>query len=93
MRPSLLRAGFARDALNYLILNLQWSLMSFAGVYGLRVARLPSKSCQTSKTRMRAQLDIRTERLAHTSGRAGARSASEMQSYWLEKSKSKSKNV
>ena len=45
--------------------------------------------CQTSKTRVRARLDIRTERLAHTrmyvASRQGARSASEMQSCWLDK--------
>ena len=37
---------------------------------------------------MRARLDIRTERLAHTcSVPSGARSASEMQSCWLDNSK------
>ena len=44
--------------------------------------------CQTSKTRVRARLDIRTERLADTpyvASRQGARSASEMQSCWLDK--------
>ena len=50
------------------------------------VAVIPNP-CQTSKTRVRAQLDIRTERLAHTHvvSRQGARSASEMQSCWLDK--------
>ena len=41
--------------------------------------------CQTSKTRVRARLEIRTGRLAHTASRQGARSASEMQSCWLDK--------
>ena len=56
--------------------------------------------CQTSKTRVRARLKIRTRRLAHTASvahtasshslahtasRQGARSASEMQSCWLDK--------
>ena len=47
----------------------------------------PRFFCQTSKTRVRARLDIRTERLAHThvASRQGARSASEMQSCWLDK--------
>ena len=50
-----------------------------------RAARRVSLVCQTSKTRVRARLDIRTERLAHTSHQ-GARSASEMQSCWLDNS-------
>ena len=37
--------------------------------------------CQTSITRVRARLEIRTERLAF---RQGARSASEMQYCWLD---------
>ena len=62
-------------------------------------------SCQTSKTRVRARLDFRTERLAlvkpvrpacarleirtgRLASRQGARSASKMQSCWLDKPRS-----